>query len=77
MKALKEQKLMDRFSGVTTRWFEILILIIFTYGANTLGKIQDNISSLNTSMVVIVEKITTQQKTIDDHETRIRQFEKR
>jgi cell division protein FtsL len=67
----------DVMQGIVNRWFEIIIIGIFTYGATTLSSMSQDIAQLNKSIAVILEKVTYQQKTSDDHEQRLRDLERK
>jgi len=68
LEELKMQRIIDR-------WFELLVIGIFTYGANTLSNMSTDIAGLNKSIAVIVEKVVSQEKITGDHEQRIRKLE--
>lgn len=67
----------EHMNRLVDRWFEILVIGIFSFGAYTLRDMSSSISQLNKSMAVIVEKVSLQEKVSDDHEQRLRIIESR
>lgn len=49
---------------------------LIAYGAKTLNKLSESVSSLNQNIAVIIAQVAAHSKMIEDHESRIRSVEK-
>lgn len=65
------------FSKFMDRVLWGLLVAVGAYCASQIQNATTSINSLNEKMAVVISQMSTQSKSIDDHEARIRALEKR
>lgn len=56
-----------------TDWLWVLPTAIAGYGSFSFRKLVDSVTSLNTNVALVVQKLGTHDDRINDHESRLRQ----